>query len=96
LNSYEVIRRPLLTEKTTDLKELRRTLCFEVAVDATKVEIRRAVEKLLGVRVQGVRTARMSGKLKRQGRFSGKRPDWKKAFVTVKEGEKMVEYFEGV
>lgn len=96
MNSYEVIRRPLLTEKTTDLKELRRTLCFEVAVDATKVEIRRAVEKLLGVRVQGVRTARMSGKLKRQGRFSGKRPDWKKAFVTVKEGEKMVEYFEGV
>lgn len=95
MNLFEVIRAPLLTEKTTALKE-ERTLCFEVAPAATKTEIRRAVEKLLGVKVASVRTAVVQGKIKRQGRFSGRRPGWKKAFVTLKAGEKMIEYFEGV
>lgn len=95
MNLFEVIRAPLLTEKTTALKE-KRTLCFEVAPAATKTEIRRAVEKLLGVKVASVRTAVVQGKIKRQGRFSGRRPGWKKAFVTLKAGEKMIEYFEGV
>jgi large subunit ribosomal protein L23 len=93
-NLYEVIRRPLLTEKSTTLKEAQRTLCFEVHRDATKPEIKKAVEALLEVKVAGVRVANVHGKVKRQGRYVGRRPDWKKAFVVLKEGEKMVEFFE--
>lgn len=96
MNLFEVIRGPLVTEKSTALKDDRRTLCLEVALGATKTEIRKAVEQLLGVKVVAVRTAVVRGKVKRQGRFVGKRSDWKKAFVTLKEGEKMVEFFEGV
>jgi large subunit ribosomal protein L23 len=96
MNIYEVIRGPLITEKTTDLKEDNRTLCFKVARGATKTEVRNAVEQLLGVKVSSVRTANIRGKVKRYGRFEGKRPDWKKAFVTLREGEKMIEFFEGV
>ena len=75
----EVIRRPLVTEKTTLLREDARTVVFEVATAATKVDIKRAVEKLLGSKVEGVRTAIAHGKFKRQGRFIGQRSDWKKA-----------------
>ncbi len=93
-NLYEVIRRPLITEKTTNLKEAQATLCFEVHRDATKPEIKKAVETLFNVKVSGVRVANMHGKVKRQGRFMGRRPDWKKAYVVLKQGEKMVEFFD--
>ena len=93
-NLYEVIRRPLITEKSTVLKETQSTLCFEVHRDATKPEIKKAVETLFGVKVADVRVARMHGKVKRQGRYFGRRPDWKKAFVVLRQGEKMIEFFE--
>jgi len=93
-NLYDVIRRPLITEKSTTLKEAQRTVCFEVHRDATKPEIKRAVEALFGAKVKDVRVANVHGKTKRQGRYAGKRPDWKKAFVVLKKGEKMVEFFE--
>lgn len=96
MNVHEVIQGPLVTEKSTDLKDERRTVCFRVARAATKTEIRHAVEQLFGVKVQSVRTAVVRGKLKRYGRFEGRRPTWKKAFVRLREGEKMIEFFEGV
>jgi large subunit ribosomal protein L23 len=95
MKTTEVIRRPLVTEKTTILREDGRTLVLEVARDATKVEIRRAVEQLFGPKVASVRTSIMHGKVKRQGRFSGQRPDWKKAYVRLRDGEKMPEFLEG-
>ena len=91
----DVIRRPLVTEKTTLIREDNRTLLFEVASGATKVDIKRAVEKLLGSKVEGVRTAISHGKMKRQGRFVGQRSDWKKAYVKLREGEKIPEFLEG-
>ena len=96
MNMHDVIRGPLITEKAALLKDDHRTVCFKVALDANKTEIKGAIEKLFGVKVQSVRTVRMNGKLKRYGRFEGKRADWKKAFVTLREGEKMIEFFEGV
>ena len=96
MNVYEVIRGPIITEKSTDLKDEQRTVCFRVAREATKTEVRKAVEQMFGVTVASVRTAVVRGKVKRYGRFEGKRPDWKKAFVTLREGEKMIEFFEGV
>ena len=91
----DVIRRPLITEKTTSLREGGNVVVFQVALKATKVEIRRAIEKLLDIKVASVRTAIMHGKIKRQGRFSGQRPDWKKAYVRLKDGERMPEFLEG-
>ena len=91
----DIIRRPLITEKTTLLREDGRTLVFEVAPQATKVDIKRAVEQLLGAKVEGVRTALAHGKVKRQGRFVGQRSDWKKAYVKLREGEKIPEFLEG-
>ena len=91
-----VIRRPLVTEKTSLARETSETIVFEVAVGATKIDIRRAVEKLFGPKVASVRTEIMHGKFKRQGRFSGQRPDWKKAWVRLKAGEKVPEFTEGV
>ena len=93
-NVYEVIRRPLITEKSTTLKETQRCVCFEVHRDATKPEVKKAVETLFSVKVQQVRVANVHGKVKRQGRYSGQRPDWKKAFVVLKKGEKMIEFFD--
>ncbi len=93
-NLYDVIRRPLITEKSTMLKETQRTLGFEVHRDATKPEIKKAVETLFNVKVADVRVINVHGKVKRQGRYVGRRPDWKKAYVVLKEGEKMVEFFE--
>lgn len=90
-----VIRRPLVTEKTTVLREDGRTLVLQVAAHANKVEIRRAVEHLFGSKVADVRTATMRGKIKRQGRFAGRRPDWKKAYVRLRDGEKLPEFIEG-
>lgn len=91
----DVIRRPLVTEKTTVLREDGRTVVFEVARNANKIDIKRAIEKLLGAKVTDVRTAITQGKLKRQGRYVGRRSDWKKAYVTLKEGEKLPEFLEG-
>lgn len=91
----DVIRRPLITEKTTILREDGRTIVFEVAVDANKVEIRRAIEQLLGSKVASIRTSIAHGKVKRQGRYSGQRPDWKKAYVRLRDGEKMPDFLEG-
>ena len=91
----EVIRRPLITEKTTTMREDGKTVVFEVAKDANKIDIRRAIEKLLGAKVSEVRTATTRGKLKRQGRFIGRRSDWKKAYVTLRKGEKMPDFLEG-
>jgi large subunit ribosomal protein L23 len=88
----EVIRRPLVTEKTTVMKEDGRTLVFEVARSANKVDVKRAVEKLFGPKVALVRTAMAHGKEKRQGKFVGRRSDWKKAYVVLKKGEKLPEF----
>lgn len=91
----DVIRRPLITEKTTVMREDGQTVVFEVARDANKIDIKRAVEKLLGSKVEEVRTANAHGKLKRQGRFQGRRPDWKKAYVKLQEGAKVPDFLEG-
>ena len=91
----DVIKRPLITEKTTLLREGHRTVVFEVAANATKVDIKHAVEKLLNAKVEGVRTSIAHGKMKRQGRFVGQRSDWKKAYVKLREGEKVPEFLEG-
>ena len=91
---YEVIKRPIVTEKGVGKKESERTLCFEVAPDANKVLVKAAVEHLFKVKVETVRTANQVGKLRRRGRFSGYRSDWKKAYVKLKAGEKMPEYAE--
>lgn len=91
---YQVIKRPLVTEKSNVAKETQRAVCFEVHRDATKPEIKKAVESLFGVKVQDVRVLNVHGKVKRQGRYAGRRPDWKKAYVVLKQGEKMLEFFE--
>jgi large subunit ribosomal protein L23 len=91
----DVIRRPLVSEKTSILREQNDlSLVFHVHVDATKIEIKQAIEKLLGAKVASVRTAMTHGKIKRQGRFAGKRSDWKKAYVRLREGEKVPEFLE--
>ena len=91
----DVIRRPLITEKTTVIREDERTLVFQVAKDANKIDIKRAVEELLGSKVESVRTSVAHGKVKRQGRYAGRRPDWKKAYVKLREGEKLPEFLQG-
>jgi len=91
----DVIRRPLITEKTSILREDGRTIVFHVAADANKTEIKRAIETLLGSKVESVRTSIAHGKVKRQGRFAGQRSDWKKAYVRLAEGAKMPEFLEG-
>jgi len=92
---YEVVQRPLLTEKGTRLKEEANQYLFRVAKTATKLEIKQAVEQLFKVKVMEVRTLRVQGKVKRLGRFQGRRPDWKKALVTLKAGQS-IELYEGV
>lgn len=92
----EVIRRPLITEKSTELRDERNIVAFVVHRDANKIEIKRAVEQRFDVRVAEVRVANMHGKVRRRGRFVGRRPDWKKAYVRLAEGEKPIEFFEGV
>jgi len=84
---YSVLKRPLFSEKNDRLKEKYNKYAFEVDLKANKIEIRQAVEQVFGVTVTKVNTMRVYGKVKRRGRSEGKRPDWKKAFVTLKEGE---------
>jgi large subunit ribosomal protein L23 len=91
----DVIRRPLITEKTSIMREDGRTIVFHVAPGANKTEIKRAIEKLFGSKVSTVRTSIVHGKIKRQGRYAGRRSDWKKAYVTLAEGAKMPEFLEG-
>ena len=91
---YDVIRRPLVTEKGVTKKDSERTLCFEVNVDANKTQIRQAVEQLFKVKVEDVRTSTTAGKLRRRGRFAGYRADWKKAYVKLRDGQKVPEYAE--
>jgi len=91
---YQVIRRPIITEKGVQKKEAERTLCFEVAPEANKTQIRAAVEKLFKVKVESVRTLHNVGKLRRRGRFSGYRPNWKKAYVKLQPGQKVPEFAE--
>ena len=91
----EVIRRPITTEKTTVIREEGRTLVFQVANGANKIDIRRAVEQLFGAKVESVRTSLAHGKVKRQGKYSGRRSDWKKAYVKLREGEKLPEFLQG-
>ena len=93
---YTVIRRPLITEKGMGVKETQNTLVFEVDCNATKTEVKQAVEQLFKVRVAGVCTANVKGKERRRGKFSGYRPDWKKAYIRLKEGEKMPEYLDSI
>jgi large subunit ribosomal protein L23 len=91
---HEVLRRPLVTEKGVTKKETERTLCFEVPAAANKVLVKQAVEKLFKVKVEEVRTANFVGKMRRRGRFVGQRSDWKKAYVRLKEGEKVPDFAE--
>lgn len=91
---YDVIRRPLITEKGHDKRENERTLCFEVHPEANKIQIKQAVETVFRVRVADVRTSNYVGKLRRRGRFSGYKSDWKKAYVRLAEGQKVPEYAE--
>ncbi len=91
----EVIRRPLITEKSSVQREGINVLAFEVDVRANKVEIQRAVETQFKVKVAEVRVANCHGKVRRQGRFAGRRSDWKKAYVRLAPGEKTIDFFEG-
>ena len=94
LSLYEIIKRPVVTEKGTAKKEAERTLCFEVAVGANKTQIKNAIQTVFKVQVEDVRTSITSGKLRRRGRFTGYRSDWKKAYVRLKPGQKIPEYAE--
>jgi large subunit ribosomal protein L23 len=90
-----VVRRALITEKGTALRELRNQYHFEVARDANKIEIKRAIEAIFSVKVSSVRTQQLRGKVRRQGRYVGKRSDWKKAIVTLLPDQK-IELFEQI
>lgn len=96
MRTQEIIRRPLITEKSTVQREDKNIIAFEVHRDANKIEVKRAVEAQFKVKVAEVRIARVHGKVRRQGRYSGRRPDWKKAWVRLVEGEKQIEFFEGM
>jgi large subunit ribosomal protein L23 len=91
---YEIIKRPIVTEKGVTKKDNERTLCFEVAAAANKTQIRHAIQTLFKVKVAEVRTSTTAGKLRRRGKFAGYRADWKKAYVKLKAGEKIPEYAE--
>ena len=94
-NPHDIILRPVLTEKAYDGMADKRYV-FEVAVGANKIEIKQAVEAAFGVKVESVNTLRTLGKIKRQGRYSGRTPEIKKAYVTLKKDSKAIEFFEGM
>jgi large subunit ribosomal protein L23 len=96
MNANQIIRRPLVTEKSTTLRDEKNVLAFEVAGSANKIQVKQAVEELFKVKVEEVRLFNVRGKMKRMGRFVGKRRDWRKAYVRLKEGEKAPEFVEGV
>jgi len=90
-----VVKKALITEKGTVLREMRNQYCFEVAREANKIEVQRAIEAIFSVKVEQVRTMQVRGKVKRQGRWQGKRSNWKKAIVTLKPDQK-IELFEQI
>jgi large subunit ribosomal protein L23 len=92
MNIHEVIRRPVVTEKGVTAKDEHATLCFEVAPGANKTQVKQAVERLFKVKVAEVRTMNQEGKLRRHGRFAGYKSDWKKAYVRLKDGEKVPDF----
>lgn len=94
MNPHDLIVRPLLTEKSTSLRENYNKVCFVVRREANRTAVKRAIEEALNVKVEKVHIINMIGKTKRLNRFVGKRPDWKKAVVTLKKGEKL-DFFEG-
>jgi large subunit ribosomal protein L23 len=96
MNVHDVIRRPVITEKATVMKETDNTLCFEVHPWATSVDVRRAVETIFKVEVSDVRMITVRSKPRRLGRYAGTKPGWKKAYVRLAPGSRMIEYFEGV
>ena len=97
MNANEIIRRPLVTEKSTLQREMgANIIAFEVAPHANKIQVKKAVEELFKVKVAEVRLANVRGKVKRMGRWAGKRRDWAKAYVRLKEGEKAPDFIEGV
>ena len=93
--SYEIIKKPVITENSMD-QMADRKYTFEVAKDANKIEIKKAVEEVFGVKVEKVTTMRILGKVKRMGANSGKRPDWKKAIVKLADNSKTIEFFDGL
>jgi len=95
VNVYEIIKRPVVTEKSTIAREIENVVTLAVAPDANKQQIKSAVEQLFNVDVENVRTMRMHRKSKRVGRYSGRKPEWKKAIVTLAEGQS-IEFYEGV
>jgi large subunit ribosomal protein L23 len=95
-SAYQIIRRPVITEKGLGVKETEGTLVFEVSSKASKTEIKNAVQSIFKVKVDTVRTAIFAGKERRRGKFTGYRSDWKKAYVRLKEGQKMPEYAENL
>jgi large subunit ribosomal protein L23 len=96
MNANQIIRRPLVTEKSTILREEGNVIAFEVDGKANKIQVKNAVEELFKVKVEDVRLFNVRGKMKRMGRFVGKRRDWRKAYVRLKDGEKAPEFIEGV
>jgi large subunit ribosomal protein L23 len=96
LKNTEIIIAPMLTEKSTDLKDQQRMLCFKVHRDANKISIKKAVEELFKTQVESVKVLNFKGKEKRYGRYRGFRPSWKKAYVKLEKNAKMIEYFEVV
>ncbi len=90
----DVIISPMITEKSTDMKDTQHSLCFKVHRNSNKILVKEAVEKLFNTRVESVRLMNYYGKEKRYGRFSGRRSQWKKAYVKLKKDAKMIEYFE--
>ncbi|MBI3895414.1 MAG: 50S ribosomal protein L23 [Acidobacteria bacterium] len=94
MNLDKIIRRPIITEKGLRAKDEHRTLCFEVHPEATKAQVKEAVQKFFQVKVEAVRTANFEGRMRRRGRTVGYRSDWKKAYVRLRAGEKMIEYVE--
>lgn len=95
MNVYDIIKRPIVTEKSMiEMEENKYT--FEVAKNATKPEIKAAIEEIFGVKVERVNTMNMRGKMKRQGVHQGRRPSWKKAIVKLSEDSKSIEFFDGM
>jgi large subunit ribosomal protein L23 len=96
MSHTQILRKPLLTEKSNLMKAAQNIVCFEVDRTANKQQIKDAVEKMFGVKVDAVKTVIVHGKKRRYGRSVGFKSDWKKAFVKLKEGEKKIEFFEGM
>lgn len=95
MTAYDIIKKPIITENSMDqLADKKYT--FQVAPSANKVEIKKAVEEIFGVEVEKVTTMNIRGKIKRMGAHSGKRADWKKAIVKLREGSKTIEFFDGL